>query len=64
MITLQKDHVYVENNVGVFRRVEVCAEIDGKFIVVDLSEETTRKAVSAANSIQEIYRSEFAREYI
>ena len=54
---------YVENNPEVYRRVEVCAEIEGKFLAIDLSEESVRKIVMSANSIRDVYRSEFAREY-
>lgn len=54
---------YVENNLGIFRRVEVCAEFNGKFLVVDLSEDNVRRSVMSATSIKEIYRGEIAKEY-
>lgn len=54
---------YVENNPEIFRRVEVCAEIDGSFLKVDLMDGNVRETVKTSNSIREVYRGEFAKEY-
>ena len=54
---------YVENNPGVFRRVEVCAEIDGRLMTADLSEKDVRDAVLASGSILEVYRSKIVKIY-
>lgn len=54
---------YVENNPGIYRRVEVCAEVDGKFLVIDLADDDVRKAAMKANTIRDVYRGKFAREY-
>jgi hypothetical protein len=55
---------YAENNPGVYRRIEVCAEVDGSFLTVDLTEASARKAVKEAGSIQDVYKSKAAREYL
>ena len=55
---------YVENNPDIYRRVEVCAELGNRFLVIDLSEASTRKAVIQANSVLDLYRSRFAKEYM
>ena len=54
---------YAEKYQGHYRRIEVCAEIEGVFLTIDLTEESARKAVMDANSIQDVYRSMSAREY-
>ena len=54
---------YVENNPGVYRRVEVCAEINGKFLVVDLSDKKIRKMVNETSEIADVYKSKFLSEY-
>jgi len=54
---------YVQSNPGVYRRVEVCAEVDGTFLTIDLTEEASRKIVLNTNSINEVYRSECAKAY-
>ena len=55
---------YAESNPGVYRRIEVFAEIEGKFRVIDLSEMSVRKTVMAASSIKDIYESDSASDYI
>lgn len=54
---------YVQQHAGIFRRVIICAEVDGVFLAVDLSEERARQVVMSATSIKEIYRSDIAQEY-
>lgn len=54
---------YVEKNPGVYRRVEVCAEVDGTFLVVDLAENAARKFVAEADAVRNVYKSKFASEY-
>jgi hypothetical protein len=54
---------YVENNPGMYRRVEVCAEVDGTVLTIDLTEESSRKIALAANSIKNVYKSDCARKY-
>lgn len=54
---------YAEKNQGHYRRIEVCAEVDGTFLTVDLTEASTREVVMEAKSIQDVYRSKGAREY-
>jgi hypothetical protein len=54
---------YVENNPGVYRRVEVCAEINGKFLTVDLSDAKIRKMVNEASEIADVYKSKLLSEY-
>lgn len=55
---------YAEANPGVFRRVEVYAEIDGKPRVIDLSEESCRAAVRSAATVKEAYLHSSASDYI
>lgn len=54
---------YAEANPGVFRRIEVFAEVGGKFRIIDLSEASARAAVIAATSIKEIYEGTSANDY-
>ena len=55
---------YIEKNLGIFRRAVVCAEVDKRFLAIDLSEKVARDMVMASNSIREVYRSEFIKEYV
>ena len=55
---------YAEANPGVFRRVEVYAEIDGKPRVIDLSEEACRTAVRSATTVKEAYLHSAASDYL
>ena len=54
---------YVENNPKVYRRVEVCAEIDGKFLTVDLTDKKVRTFVMSASSAREVYNHESTKDY-
>lgn len=54
---------YAEKNPGIYRRIEVCAELEGKFLTIDLTESSTRKVVMKAESILDVYGSKAAREY-
>ena len=54
---------YVENNPKVYRRVEVCAEIDGKFLTVDLTDKKVRAFVMSASSAREVYNHESTKDY-
>jgi hypothetical protein len=51
---------YAAKNPGVFRRIEVCAEEDGRFLTIDVTDAAARKAILAATSIHDVYKSEFA----
>lgn len=55
---------YAEENAGFYRRVEVFAEVTGKFRVIDLTQPSVRSAVSAATTINELYESNAASDYI
>lgn len=55
---------YAEENDGIFRRIEVFAEIDGKTSVIDLTEPTARALVAAATNIKDVYKSQVASEYV
>lgn len=54
---------YAESNKGIYRRIIVCAEEDGQFLAIDLTDSTTRQAVMAATSIKEVYKSKIAQRY-
>jgi hypothetical protein len=54
---------YAETNAGTYRRVEVCAEVGGKFRVVDLTEPSAREAIMSAATIKEVYESDAASNY-
>lgn len=54
---------YIDANPSVYRRVEVCAEIDGSFRTIDLSDKSARKMVAEAKNIEDVYRSKSASEY-
>jgi type III restriction enzyme len=55
---------YVENNPEVFRRVVVVAEVDKRFLAIDLSEKGARSLAMTASSIKEVYQSAAAKEYV
>lgn len=55
---------YAEANPGVYRRIEVFAEIGGKSRVIDLTEPTARDAVFAAATVTEVYGSRAASDYV
>lgn len=55
---------YAEANSGVYRRIEVVAEVGSRFRIVDLTEESTRTAVMTATTIKEVYGSDVARDYV
>lgn len=54
---------YAEANAGIYRRIEVFAEVGGKFRVIDLTEPSTRTAVASAATIKDIYESSMASDY-
>ena len=54
---------YAEANPGVYRRIEVFADIAGRARVVDLTETAARAAAATAVSIKELYESEAASDY-
>lgn len=54
---------YVENNPNMYRRVEVCAEVDGNFLAVDLTDKKVRSLVMSASSAREVYIHESTRDY-
>ena len=54
---------YAEENVGIFRRIEVFAEVDGKARVIDLTEPSARALVNAAANVRDVYESDAASDY-
>ena len=54
---------YAEANASVYRRIEAVAEIDGKYRVLDLTEESVRKAAALAATATELYNSGLASDY-
>ncbi len=54
---------YAEENVGVFRRIEVFAEINGKYRVIDLTEPSARATVISASNVRDVYDSDSANDY-
>jgi DNA or RNA helicases of superfamily II len=54
---------YAEANAGVYRRIEVFAEIDGKPRVIDLTEPNARAAVESAVTVRDVYMSAAAHDY-
>lgn len=54
---------YIENHPDVYRRVEACAEVNGKFLTVDLTDKKIRKMVNEANEIAAVYKSNLLQEY-
>ena len=54
---------YAEENVGIFRRIEVFAEVDGKARVIDLTEPSARATVNSAANVRDVYGSDAASDY-
>ena len=54
---------YAEDNVGIFRRIEVYAEVHGKARVIDLTEPSARAAVNSAANVRDVYNSDAASDY-
>jgi hypothetical protein len=54
---------YAQENPGVYRRIEVFAEVGGKARVIDLTEEASRHVVMAAATVREVYESAAADDY-
>lgn len=55
---------YAEANDGVYRRIEVVAEVGNTFRVIDLTEASARAAVMSAATVKEVYESEAASDYV
>lgn len=55
---------YAEANAGMFRRIEVVAEVGGTFRTIDLTEASARAAVKSAATVKEVYESEVADDYL
>lgn len=55
---------YAEENVGVYRRIEVFAEVGGKSRVIDLTEPAARAVIMAAATILDVYGSNVAHDYV
>jgi len=55
---------YAEACGGQYRRIEAVAKIGDTFRVLDLMEQSTRSAISSANSIKALYESEAAADYL
>lgn len=55
---------YAEANAGMFRRIEVVAEVGGTFRTIDLTEPSARAAVKSAATVKEVYESEVAHDYV
>lgn len=55
---------YAEANAGVYRRVEVFAEVAGKFRVIDLTQASVRAVVLGAVTVGEVYGSDAASDYV
>jgi hypothetical protein len=54
---------YAEANPGVYRRIEVFAEVGGRKRVIDLTEPAARDVVMSATTIRDAYNSPAARTY-
>jgi len=54
---------YAEENADVYRRIEVIAEVGGKFRVIDLTEPAARSRIMSAKTIKELYESDVANDY-
>jgi len=54
---------YAEANASIYRRVEVLAEVAGKFRVIDLTQASVRAVVMAAANVSEVYGSDAAGDY-
>ncbi|MBJ7579305.1 DEAD/DEAH box helicase family protein [Devosia sp. MC532] len=55
---------YAEENDGLYRRIEVFAEVGGKARVIDLTERAARAAVFSASTVKEVYESTTANDYV
>lgn len=55
---------YAEKHPGVYRRVEVVAQVGGKFRAIDLTEASVRAAVLAAETARALYESDAATDYV
>ncbi|MEQ9797362.1 DEAD/DEAH box helicase family protein [Parvibaculum sp.] len=55
---------YADANLGVYRRIEVFAEVGGKSRVIDLTDPTARAMVMAAATVTEVYESHAASDYV
>ena len=54
---------YAEENVGIFRRIEVFAKVYGKAKVIDLTEPSARAAVNSASTVRDVYECDAATDY-
>jgi type III restriction enzyme len=54
---------YAEENAGIFRRIEVVAQVGNKFRTIDLTEAPARAAVLAAKTVREVYEHDVAIDY-
>lgn len=54
---------YAEENVGIYRRIEVFAEVDGRERIIDLTEPAARAVVMSAATVKEVYESDAASDY-
>jgi type III restriction enzyme len=54
---------YAQENPGIYRRIEVVAQIDSKFRAIDLTEASARAVVLAAATIREVYEHDVAVDY-
>lgn len=55
---------YAEANVGVFRRIDAIAEVDGSYRVLDLTEPSVRDAIRKADTAKSLYLGNAAGDYI
>jgi hypothetical protein len=55
---------YAEKHPGVYRRIEVVAEVGGTFRAIDLTEATVRAAVFEAKAAKALYESNIAAYYL
>lgn len=55
---------YAEENDGLYRRIEVFAEIGGKARVIDLTEPAARAAVQSAATVKDVYEDAAASDYV
>lgn len=55
---------YAEANAGMYRRIEVVAEVGGAFRTIDLTEPSARAAVKSAETPKGLYESKMAHDYL
>ncbi|MDQ3079152.1 MAG: type III restriction endonuclease subunit R, partial [Pseudomonadota bacterium] len=55
---------YAEMHGSLFRRLEVVAEIDGRFRVIDLQKPTVRDAIASATSAKAVYMDTLGSDYV